>query len=280
MNYCVLEKKTYELKVVEPHEVDAALDEQVAVLMLTQVDYRTGRMHSIEQLTDRAHQVGAYCLWDLAHSAGAVPVNLSASCVDFAVGCTYKYLNSGPGGPAFIYVASGLIDQVQPLFPGWMGHARPFDFDIQYQPAPGIRRMQVGTPPILALAVLATSLDIWEQVDMAQVRQASAKLSDLFIEQVNNCCPELTLASPLESENRGSQISFYCRQGYPLMQALIAQGVIGDFREPDLIRFGISPLYNNHADIERAAGALAEILRSGVWQEPRFQKRELGYLNP
>ena len=198
----------HELKVVAPEDVAAAIDESVAVLMLTEVDYRTGRRHDMPALIRQAHAMGALTIWDLAHSAGALPVDVAGADVDFAVGCTYKYLNGGPGSPAFIYVAPRLAELVRPALSGWMGHAAPFAFDLAYRPGTGIERMRVGTPPILALAALDAALDVWDDVDMADVRRASLELADRFIAEVETRCPELALASPRNGEMRGSQVSF------------------------------------------------------------------------
>ncbi|MEM9551921.1 MAG: kynureninase, partial [Pseudomonadota bacterium] len=219
-----------ELRVVDPEEVAGAIDHDLAVLMLTEVDYRTGRKHDMADLTRRAHAVGALTVWDLAHSAGALPVDLAGSGADFAVGCTYKYLNGGPGAPAFIYVAPRHADRAAPALSGWLGHEAPFAFDLDYRPAPGIERMRVGTPPVLQLTALETALDIWDRVEMADIRTASITLCDLFIAEVEATCPGLELASPRDGSQRGSQVSFRFAEGYAAMQALIARGVIGDFR--------------------------------------------------
>ena len=265
----------HELKIVAPEQVAGAIDGRVAVLMLTQVDYRTGRLHDMADLTRRAHAAGALALWDLAHSAGALPVDLAAAEADFAVGCTYKYLNGGPGAPAFIHVAPRHIERVRPLLSGWLGHAAPFAFDTGYRPGPGIERMRVGTPPVLALAVLDAALDAFEGIDMGEVRRASLALSDLFIALVETRCPELALASPRADGERGSQVSFAHPHGYAVMQALIARGVIGDFRAPDLIRFGFAPLYNSEADVRAAADILAGVLASRDWDRPQFRRKAL-----
>ncbi|MEZ5448975.1 MAG: aminotransferase class V-fold PLP-dependent enzyme [Thiolinea sp.] len=241
----------HELRVVEPEAV-AALDDRVAVLMLTQVDYCSGRMHDMRELTALAHQHGALTIWDLAHSAGAVPVDLTAAAADFAVGCTYKYLNGGPGAPAFIYVAPQHAEQAQPVLSGWMGHAAPFAFDPDYRAAAGIERMRIGTPPVLALAVLEAALDVWDEVSMADVRARSIALCELFIREVETACPQLELASPRAAEQRGSQVSFRFEHGYAAMQALIARGVIGDFRAPDIMRFGFTPLYIGEKEVRAA----------------------------
>ncbi|MEL6914432.1 MAG: kynureninase [Pseudomonadota bacterium] len=263
----------HEIRVVDPEEVAGALDESVAVLMLTHVDYRTGRMHDMAALSDRARAVGAITLWDLAHSAGAVPVDLAGVGADFAVGCTYKYLNAGPGAPAFIHIRPNVAERVSPILAGWLGHAAPFDFDLSYSPAEAVGRMRVGTPPVLQMAALDAALDLWEGVSMEEVRARSIALSELFIAEVEARCPMLTLASPRTPEERGSQVSFRFAEGYAAMQALIARGVIGDFRAPDIMRFGFTPLYLDEGDIRRAVDVLAEVMDHALWDTPKFKAR-------
>ncbi|SDW21947.1 kynureninase [Litoreibacter albidus] len=262
-----------ELRIVEPEDVEAALGDDIAVMMLTQVDYRTGRMHDMARLTALAHDAGAIAMWDLAHSAGAVPVDVAAANADFAVGCSYKYLNSGPGGPAFIYVAPRHADLVNPALSGWLGHASPFAFDLNYQPGAGIERMRVGTPPVIQLAALEAALDVWDMVDMADVRARAVELSEMFITEVESRCPELKLASPRDATQRGSQVSFTHPEGYAIMQALIAHGVIGDFRAPDILRFGITPLYVGEADIMNAVTALQNIMDGRLWDRDAYKVR-------
>jgi len=263
----------YALRTVAPEEVEAALDDSVAVLMLTEVDYRTGRRHDMARLIARAHALGALVVWDLAHSAGAFPVHLARDGADFAVGCTYKYLNSGPGGPAFIYVAPRHQEAARPALSGWLGHDSPFAFDLDYRPGAGIERMRVGTPPILQLAALDAALDVWDGVNLDDLRTRSLALQDRFIAAVQAACPGLTLATPRGHDQRGSQVSFRHPEGYAIMQALIAHGVIGDFRAPDILRFGITPLYIDDSDIDRAAETLARILREDAWNRPEFRVR-------
>ncbi len=264
----------HELRVVDPEQVADHLTDEVAVLMLTQVDYRTGRLHDMAALTQQAHDAGALAIWDLAHSAGALPVDLTGCKADFATGCSYKYLNSGPGGPAFIYVAPAHLPHVQPALAGWLGHDAPFAFDLDYRPGPGIERMRVGTPPVIQLAALESALDIWDQVSIHDVRARSIELSERLIERVEGACPTLTLASPRDPQQRGSQVSFRHPEGYAIMQALIAQGVVGDFRAPDILRFGITPLYLNEDDIDRAADILAQIMETASWDTPEFKTRK------
>jgi kynureninase len=262
-----------ELRLVAPEDVEGAIDESVAVTLITEVDYRTGRRHDMNALTAKAHAVGAVAIWDLAHSAGAVPVDLTAADADFAVGCTYKYLNGGPGAPAFIYVAPRFADSARPILSGWMGHEAPFAFDLDYRPHASVERMRVGTPPVLALAVLDAALDAWDGVDMADVRAASIGLSERFIAEVEARCPDLTLASPRDPQARGSQVSFRHPQGYAIMQALIANNVIGDFRAPDLIRFGFTPLYLSADDVVAAATVLERVMTERLWDDPAYATR-------
>ncbi|NOD98431.1 kynureninase [Ruegeria sp. HKCCD6228] len=264
----------YELRVVDPETVAGAITEEVAVLMLTEVDYRSGRMHDMKALTELAHANGVVTVWDLAHSAGAIPVDLSGCNADFAVGCTYKYLNGGPGAPAFIYVAPRLAERTRPALSGWLGHEAPFAFDLDYRPGSGIERMRVGTPPIIQMTALSAAMDIWDLADITDVRAKSIELTELFIERVEATCPDLQLASPRDPQQRGSQISFRFKEGYAAMQALIARGVIGDFRAPDIMRFGFTPLYIDECDIERAVGIMADIMQNRLWDTPEYRIRQ------
>jgi len=263
----------YVLRTVAPEELLDAIDDSVAVTLITEVDYRTGRRHDMAAITARAHARGALTIWDLAHSAGAIPVALADCRADFAVGCTYKYLNSGPGGPAFIYVAPRHADIARPALSGWQGHAAPFDFDLGYRPATGAERMRIGTPPILQLAALEASLDIWDRVDMADLRRASLALTDRFIAGVEAACPTLTLATPRDHDQRGSQVSFRHPQGYAIMQALIARGVVGDFRSPDILRFGFTPLFIGLDQVDAAVAILADVMAKSLWDTPAYKTR-------
>jgi kynureninase len=263
----------HELRVVAPEAVEAAIDGTVAVTLITEVDYRTGRRHDMKAITARAHEAGAIAVWDLAHSAGAVDVDLAGAGADFAVGCTYKYLNGGPGAPAFIYVAPRHADRARPALAGWMGHERPFAFDLDYRPAPGIERMRVGTPPVIALTALEAALDVWDGVDMADVRHRSMELGQRFVDGIEAACPGLELASPRDPALRGSQVSFRHPHAYAVMQALIARGVIGDFRAPDAMRFGFAPLYVSTGDVDAAIGILAHILADGLWDRPDYNRK-------
>jgi kynureninase len=264
----------YTLKTVAPEDVAGAIEDTVAVTLLTEVDYRTGARHDMAALTARAHAAGAFTVWDLAHSAGALPVHLEQAGADFAVGCTYKYLNSGPGGPAFIYVAPRHANQVRPALSGWLGHESPFAFDLDYRPGTGIERMRVGTPPVLQMAALESALDVWDVTTIADVRAASLALTDQFIAGVEAACPMLALATPRDHARRGSQVSFRHPEGYAIMQALIARGVIGDFRSPDILRFGFTPLFIGADDVARAIAILANVMTNAMWDQADYKTRQ------
>ena len=265
--------KGYELRTQAPEDVVAAITEDVAVVMLTQVDYRSGRMYDMKAITKKAHAAGAVMIWDLAHSAGAVPVDLTGSNAEFAVGCSYKYLNGGPGAPAFIYVRPDLATDVKPALAGWLGHDAPFAMELGYRPAMSTERMRVGTPPIVQLSILDAALDTWDGVDMADPRAASIALSETFIVEVEARCPELTLVSPRDAGQRGSQVSFAFKHGYAAMQALIERGVIGDFRAPDIMRFGFTPLYIDQGDVMAACEIIEEVFNSELWRNPKYHQK-------
>lgn len=265
--------KGHEIRTPAPEDVAEGITEDVAVVMLTEVDYSTGRRHNMAEITAKAHAKGALVIWDLAHSAGAFTVKLAECQADFAVGCTYKYLNSGPGGPAFIYVRPDLINDIQPALSGWLGHEAPFAFDLDYRPGMTIQRMRVGTPPILQLAALDAALDVWDGVTMDDVRAKCLALGDLFIAEVEARCPDLSLQTPREHEMRGSQISFAFEHGYAAMQAVIAHGVIGDFRAPNTMRFGITPLYLDEDDMVAAAKIIEKVMVEEMWRKPEYNVR-------
>lgn len=261
----------HQLRLVAPEEIEATLSDDIAVLYITEVDYRTGRRHDMAKLTAKAHGLGIVTVWDLAHSAGALPVDLASCGADFAAGCTYKYINAGPGAPAFLYVAPRHADSVRAALSGWMGHAKPFAFELAYAASGGVERMRVGTPPVLAMAALEASLDIWDRVDIAEVRARSLALGDLLIAEVERRCPQLKLVTPRAHERRGSQISFAFDGGYAAMQALIARSVIGDFRAPDIMRFGITPLYIGESEVMKAVEIIEEVIAGEVWRRPEYQ---------
>jgi kynureninase len=259
---------------VEPDQIVGAIDEDVAVVTLTHVDYRSASIHDMRAINGAAHAAGALAVWDLSHSAGAIELDLEGAGCELAVGCGYKYLNGGPGAPAFLYVAEHLQEQLHSPLQGWMGHAEPFAFADDYRPAAGILKFLTGTPSILALAALEAGLATFDGIAMRDVAAKCRSLSQLFIDQVEaRCGDDIRLASPRDPMRRGSHVVFAHPDGYAVMQALIARGVIGDFRAPDLMRFGFAPLYNSHAEIGRAAEILAGILGSREWDQPRFKAR-------
>jgi kynureninase len=261
-------------KAVEPDEIIGAIGADTAVVTLTHVDYRSAAFYDMRAVNESAHAAGALVVWDLSHSAGAVELDLDGTGCDLAVGCGYKYLNGGPGAPAFVYVAERLQDELHSPLQGWMGHAEPFAFLDDYQPANGVLKFLTGTPSILALAALEAGLATFDGIAMTKIAAKSRSLSQLFIEEVEaRCGAEVRLASPRDPTRRGSHVVFAHPEGYAVMQALIARGVIGDFRAPDLMRFGFAPLYNSHAEILRASHILADILSSREWDQPRFKKR-------
>ncbi len=266
----------FTLKLVDGEDVAAALDETVAVAMVTQVDYCSGRVHDMAALNAKARKAGTRILWDLSHSAGALPVDLHKDGADFAVGCGYKYLNGGPGAPAYLYVKKSLQSKMATPLSGWFGHRAPFDFAGDYQPAPGIARMLCGTPAVLAMQALDCGIDTFEGVSMAALRQKSLALSDLFWRLMDERCGAFGFrcVSPREHAARGSQLSFSHAQGYAVMQALIDRGVIGDFRQPDLLRFGFTPLYTRFVDLFDAVALLREVMLAGAWQAARYQTRQ------
>lgn len=263
----------YELRTVAPQDVAGAIGDDVAVVMLTEVDYRSGRMHDMKAITKQAHGNGSVMVWDLAHSAGAIPVDLHGSNCEFAVGCTYKYFNGGPGAPAFIYVRPDLANSVEPALSGWLGHRQPFDFDLNYTPAKGIERMRVGTPPIIQMAALEVAMEVWDGIDMHDLRAASVTLQEQFIAEVEASVPQLSLASPRDSAVRGSQVSFQFEHGYAAMQALIDRDVIGDFRAPDIMRFGFTPLYLDAGDVSRAVAVLKDVMDNDLWDNDAYKSR-------
>lgn len=278
------------LQLVDTADLEPALGDDTAVVLLTHVDYRTGRMHDMPAITRAAHEAGALIVWDLAHSAGAVPVALHgdgtpAGAADFAVGCGYKYLNGGPGAPAFVWAHPRRTARMdaggwrQPLA-GWLGHAEPFAFDADYRPAAGIGRFACGTPPIVSLAALDCGVDTLLAAEACggttAIRKKSLALTDLFIALIEARCGSqgLSIVTPREHARRGSQVSVvHAGGGYGLMQALIARGVIGDFREPDILRFGFAPLYTRFVDAWDAVDRLVELLDSGEWRDPGLQAR-------
>ncbi len=262
-----------ELRWCDPEDPAAALGDDVAVLALTHVDFRSGAMFDLPGLTAAAHEAGALTLWDLCHSAGAVPVDLTGAGADFAVGCTYKYLNGGPGSPAFVWVAPEHQDRLDQPITGWWGHARPFDMVKEFEPAPGVTRMTVGTPPVIGLSALESSLEVFEGVAMADLRAASLSLTDTFLTLVDQRLTGFEVLTPREHERRGSQVALRHPEAYGIVQALIARGVVGDFRGPDLARFGFAPLYVTHADVFDAVEHLVAVVANGEHRDPAYAAR-------
>jgi kynureninase len=260
-------------RLAERERLVEVLDGDVALLMLTHVHYKTGAMHDMVALTRAAHEAGALVLWDLSHSTGALPVDLNGAGADFAVGCGYKYLCGGPGAPAFAFVAERHQASLQQPLTGWFGHTAPFAFSDDYVSAPGIDRLQCGTPPVLGLAALEVGVDLIAEIGVAQLYAKSQALSEFFLESLMAHGVMLELVSPARAGDRGSQLSFRYPEAYAICQALIARGVIGDFRAPDVLRLGFAPAYLSFAEIAAAARHLAEVLASGEWQRPEFNSR-------
>jgi kynureninase len=262
------------LEVVEPSDLFSAISESVAVLMLTEVNFRTGQRWNMREVNRAAHGAGVLVLWDLSHSTGAIPVHLDDCATDFAVGCGYKYLNGGPGAPAFLYVAERHQETEQPLT-GWMGHARPFDFSGDYEPDAGIRRFSTGTPGIIGLSALDAAMDLWQHISVEVVQRKSISLANVVKARLQNdpAFSGVSLAGPGPGPEGGSQLSLRHPKAYEIVQALIESGIIGDFRAPDIIRFGLCPLFLSHVDVFNTVKVLAEVLESRVYEEPRFMER-------
>ena len=262
------------IKAADPDEVEGAIDGDTAAITLTHVDYRSAAFYDMRLVNDAAKASGALVVWDLSHSAGAVELDLNGTGGELAIGCGYKYLNGGPGAPAFLYVAEHMQEQLQSPLQGWMGHAEPFAFVDDYRPAEGMLKFLTGTPSILALAALEAGLETFDGIAMRDLAAKSRSLSELFVGEVEaRCADEVRLASPRDALQRGSHVVFAHPESYAVMQALIARGVIGDFRAPDLMRFGFAPLYNTHSEMVRAAEILADILATREWDQPRFKTR-------
>jgi kynureninase len=268
--------KSHVLRLTAPDEALNAIDDETALVSVTHVDYRTARTHDIAAIVEKAHAHGALVLVDLSHTTGALPIDLTGLNVDFAVGCTYKYLNGGPGAPGFLYVRPDLQEKIQSPLSGWLGHAAPFAFEQSYRPAPGILRQQCGTPPVLSLIALDAALDVFDDVVMKAVQTKAHALCSQFVAHVESfgVAHGLKLAGPRAMSERGSHVSFHAPNGYAIMQALIARGVIGDFRAPDMIRFGFTPLYTSFTETFDAAQILRDILETEAWNRPEFLARK------
>ena len=256
-------------------EIEKYIDSSTAVVVLSHINYKTGRITDIKKITTFAHEKGALVVWDISHSVGVLPMNLHDLGVDFAVGCTYKHLNGGPGAPGFLFVHSSLIEKVSQPLTGWLGHIKPFDFEVEYKPANDINKFICGTPPIIAYKAIESGLEIFKDLSIIEIREKSTKLSEMFIQLMKQECTEFgfTLFSPKNSEHRGSQISFLHENAYSIIQALISHGIIGDYREPNVMRFGISPLYMRFEDVWNAITCLREIMQTGEWQSEKFKNK-------
>lgn len=269
----ILGDKRCEIVLADDGQITEMLDDSVAVLLLTQVNFRTGKIHNMDKLTQLAHEAGALIIWDLAHSAGAIPVELDNCNVDFAVGCGYKFLNGGPGAPAFVYAARKHHQYISQPLQGWMGHAKPFDFAPDYITAPGMFSFLVGTPPVVSMSILSAALDVFADADTQALRDKSIKLSSVFISLVeqNSKLTDFVLVSPRQVQERGSQVSFRHPQAYAICQSLIEVGVIADFRAPDILRFGITPLYTSFMDIWGAVERLTEVMDLQTYKQSKYQ---------
>ena len=267
----------YQLRLIDsPEQLPTTIQTDTAVVMITQVNYKTGYLHDMQEVTALAHECGALTVWDLCHSAGAVPIDLNAANADYAVGCTYKYLNGGPGSPAFVWASAALQDAVSQPLSGWWGHARQFQMEPSYEAAQGINRFLCGTQPITSMALIECGLDIFAQTDMQALRSKSLALTDLFIQLVQERCAgyPLTLVTPLDHGHRGSHVSFEHPQGYAVMQALIEKGVVGDYREPRIMRFGFTPLYTRYVDVWDAVEVLYSVLATESWNDQKYKTRK------
>lgn len=264
-----------EVRAVAPESLVSAIGADVAVVLLTQVHYKSGLIRDMAEVTAKAHEQGALIVWDLSHSAGAIPVDLNGAKADFAVGCGYKYLNGGPGAPAFLFAAQRHQARALPVLSGWFGHAAPFTFEEDYRPSLGIERFLCGTPPVLGLTALECGVDIMVDADMALIREKSVALGELFIALMDELCGDLgfTLISPRDSALRGSQVSYEHPHGYEIVQTLKERDVIGDFRAPDVLRFGLTPLYLRYADVFHAVQAIRQIVTSGEWDKAQYRQR-------
>jgi kynureninase len=267
--------RQHQIRFVEKDGIKDAIEETVAVISLTDVHYKTGHRLDMKAVTARAHQHGALTVWDLCHSAGAVPIDLNKAQVDFAVGCGYKYLNGGPGSPAFIFVAKRHQNKVEQPLTGWWSHKSPFDFTRDYEIGEGINRMLCGTQPIISLSALEVGVDIMAHADIHKIRQKSKRMGDLFIDLVEHKCADcgFGIVSPRNADQRGSQVSLSHENGYAIIQALIERGVIGDFRAPDILRFGLTPLYLRYVDVWDAVDILADIMANEIWKTPKYHVR-------
>ena len=268
---------TYERRLLPEGDdaIEELIDETVAVVMLCHVNYKNGHIHDMRRVTQAAHSKGALVIWDLSHGTGVIPIDLNGTDSDFAVGCGYKYLNGGPGAPAYLYVKEALLKEVTQPLTGWLGHTDPFAFDTEYKPADDISKFICGTPPILSYAAVESGLEIFERASIEAIREKGKRLTNLFIRLMEQECDSFgfKLLSPRDSERRGCQVAYAHSDGFPIVQALVARGVIGDFREPNIVRFGFTPLYIRYIDVWETVTRLSAIMESGEWKRPEFQER-------
>lgn len=267
--------RQHQIRFVEKDSIMEAIEDNVAVVSLTDVHYKTGHLLDMKVITAKAHQHGALTVWDLCHSAGAIPIDLNGANADFAVGCGYKYLNGGPGAPAFIFVAKRHHDKLKQPLTGWWSHRSPFDFTRDYEIGEGINRMLCGTQPVISLSALEVGVDIMTRADIHKIREKSKKMGDLFIASVEQKCGDygFGIASPRNADERGSQVSLTHENSYAIMQALIERGVIGDFRAPEITRFGFTPLYLRYVDVWDAVDILSDVMANEIWKVPKYHIR-------
>ena len=275
-NSYLKDKNLSKVRLVSKNKIVDELNKgEVSILMLTHVDYRTGELYDIKKISKIARNMGIITIWDFAHSIGALPLSVKKDDIDFAVGCTYKYLCGGPGSPAFIYVNPKHINKINPIIAGWLGHENPFNFDLSYKPAKDIKRFRIGTPPVIQMSALEEVLKIWETVDIDLIRKEAISLTSLFINKINNSKLKLSLISPKNPKKRGNQVAYKTENAYEKMQALIDLDVIGDYREPNIMRFGFNPLYNSEDDVIRATEILKKICNEKIWKKNKYSKRKL-----
>ncbi|MHB8378422.1 MAG: kynureninase [Acidimicrobiales bacterium] len=262
------------VKAIERSALESELNDDVALVMLTHVDFRSGEMLDLKGVTTKVHDVGALMLWDFAHSAGAVPLDVTDANADFAAGCGYKYLNGGPGSPAFAYVRKSWQGRLENPLPGWLGHARPFAFELDFEPAAGMQAFVTSSPSIVALAALDGALDVWDRASMDQVRAKSLQLTDLFIELVESRLADVfEIVTPRDHARRGSQVALRHAESYGIIQSLLQRGVVGDFRDPDIARFGFTPLYLRFVDVFDAVEILVDVVEGGSYRDATFAAR-------
>ncbi|MFL2801318.1 MAG: kynureninase [Paracoccaceae bacterium] len=273
-NSYLKEKNLPEVRVVHKTKIEDELQRgDISILMLTHVDYRTGEIYNLKKINNIARDMNIITVWDFAHSVGALPLNVKENHIDFAVGCTYKYLSCGPGSPAFLYVKPKHINKIDPVIAGWLGHENPFNFDLSYKPAKDIKRFRIGTPPVIQMAALEEALKMWDNVDINLIRKEAQLLTSLFINKIEHLNLDMKLISPKSQNNRGNQVAYQTENAFEKMQALIDYNVIGDYREPNIMRFGFNPLYNSEKDVNKAIKILKIIFKKDIWKNNKYSKR-------